>query len=143
MQRNSAGHHSMRRSATARSGLWRAAVGVVVAYALVISAVLSGFLQADFFAQAAAGLVGERCHIDAQAAGEDPSAPAGQPQDPRHCSLCTLAAGPALLPVAPLSALLAPPQDGAPAGGNDHDLSWRPEYPGKLPRGPPCVAIAA
>jgi hypothetical protein len=142
MQRNSAGDHCLRRSAMTRSALWRGVVGCVVAYALVVSAVLSSFLQAEFVAQAAAGLVGERCHSDARAAGADPSAPAGQP-DTVHCALCTLAGGPALLPVALLSALVAPPRDSAPAASSDPDLTWRPDYPGMLPRGPPHASVAA
>lgn len=124
-----------------RRALWRGLVGCVVAYVLVISAVLSSFLQAEFAAQAAAGLIGERCHTDARAAGVDPSAPAGQPDSSLHCAQCTLAAGPALLPVVLLSALIAPPRDGAPMGVSDRDLAWRPDHPGKLPRGPPNTPL--
>lgn len=132
MQRNSAGNTLLRRGA-----LWRGAVGCVVAYALVIMALLSGVLQAEWFAQAAAGLVGEHCLTDARAAGVDPAAPAGRPDAAAHCVLCTLAAGPAVLPAAPAAAFIVLLRPNAPANGNDRDLThWR-GHPGKLPRGPP------
>jgi uncharacterized membrane protein len=126
-----------------RSALWRGVVACAVAYALVISAALSAFLQAEFAAQAAAGLVGERCHADARAAGVDPDTLPGQPDSSFHCAICTLAAGPALLPLALLSSLIAPPRDGAPTGVSDRDLAWQPGHPGKLPRGPPFATVAA
>jgi hypothetical protein len=137
MQRNSAGNTLLRRGA-----LWRGAVGCVVAYALVITALLSGVLQAEWFAQAAAGLVGEHCLTDARTAGVDPAAPAGRPDDAAHCALCTLATGPAVLPTAPVAAFIVLLQPNAPANGNDRDLThWR-GHPGKLPRGPPHAVQA-
>jgi hypothetical protein len=132
MQRNSAGNNPFRRSA-----LWRGVVGYVAAYALVITALLSGILQAEWVAQAAAGLVGQRCLTDARAAGADPAAPAGQPEDSSHCAPCTLAIGPALLSAAPSAAAIVLALDGAPAGGSDRDLVLWSGHPGKLPRGPP------
>jgi Protein of unknown function (DUF2946) len=138
MQRNFASHHPLRRSA-----LWRGAVGCVVAYSLVITALLSGVLQAEWFAQAAAGLIGEHCVTDARAAGADPSAPAGQPDDSSHCALCTLAAGPAALPVAPVTAFIVPPRAIAPAGVSDHGVILWSGHPGKLPRGPPQSVVEA
>jgi hypothetical protein len=139
MQRNSVSDIPPRRSA-----LWRGVVGCAVAYALVITAVLSGVLQAEWFAQAAAGLAGAHCITDgrAAAAGTGPAAPAGQLDDGFHCPLCTLATGPAVLPEAPAVAFIVLPQVGVPAGGG-RDLIHRPGHPGKLPRGPPPTVAAA
>jgi hypothetical protein len=132
MQRNSAGNNRFLR------GL----IGCVVAYALVITALLSGVLQAEWFAQAAGGLVGEHCLTDARTAGVDPAAPAGRPDAATHCALCTLATGPAVLPAAYAAAFIVLPQASAPAGWNDRDLThWR-GHPGKLPRGPPHAVQA-
>jgi hypothetical protein len=125
MQRNFAGN-----------SLWRGVVGCAVAYALVINALLSGVLGAEWIAQAAAGLVGEHCLTDARAAGTDP-APAGQPDDSTHCALCTLAVGPAVLPIAPSTAFIVLRRDSTPSGVSDNDLIHWPGHPGKLPRGPP------
>jgi hypothetical protein len=138
MQHNSTGNNPFRRSA-----MWRSVVGCIVAYALVITALLSGALQAEWFAQAAAGLVGERCLTDARTAGVDPAAPAGQPDDSTHCALCTLAAGPAVVPAEPSVAFVVLPRAGAPGGGSDHGLIYSPGHPGKLPRGPPQAAVSA
>jgi hypothetical protein len=135
MQRNSAGNNPFRRSA-----LWRGVVGCVVAYALVITALLSGILQAEWVAQAAAGLIGERCLTDARAAGVDPATPAGQSDGSSHCAPCTLVAGPALLPTALSTAAIMLAPNSAPAGGSDRDLVLRTGHPGKLPRGPPQQA---
>ena len=88
----------MRRNLGSKKPLWRGLVGCVVAYTLIINALLSGVLGAEWVAQAAAGLVGEHCLTDARAAAPDP-APAGQPDDSTHCAFCTLAVGPAALPV--------------------------------------------
>ncbi len=131
MQRNSAGNNT----------LWRGLVGCVVAYALIINALLSGVLGAEWVAQAAAGLVGEHCLTDARAAGTDP-APAGQPDDAAHCALCTLAVGPAVLPLAPSAAAIVLPRVSAPSGASDYDLIHWPGHPAKLPRGPPQAAEA-
>jgi hypothetical protein len=137
MQHNSTGNNPFKRSA-----VWRGVVGCVVAYALVITALLSGVIQSEWVAQAAAGLVGEHCATDARSAGTDPAAPAGQPHDSLHCALCTLAAGPAVLPVAPSASAIVLPRAGAPAGGRDRDLNRSFGHPGKLPRGPPPAASA-
>jgi Protein of unknown function (DUF2946) len=115
---------------------WRGLVGCIVAYALIINALLSGVLGAEWAAQAAAGLVGERCLTDAHAAAPDP-APAGQPDDSSHCAFCTLAIGPAVLPVQPPAVLVVRPRAQAPAGASDRDVAYRRSHPGKLPRGPP------
>lgn len=138
MRHGSAVHDPFQRGAA-----WRGAVGCIVAYTLVIAALLSGVLQAEWFAQSAAGLVGERCLTDARAAGVDPAVPAGQPDDSVHCALCTPAAGSAVLPAAPSPAFIVLPRAAAPAGGSDHDLIHSPGHPGKLPRGPPRPAAQA
>src|SRR5262249_9691340 len=116
--------------------LWRSLVGCVVAYALIINALLSGVIGAEWAAQAAAGLLAEPCPTDARSAAPDP-APAGQPDDSSHCAFCTLAAVPAVLPPEPPSAGTFPPLVGAPAGASDRDLALWPGHPSKLPRGPP------
>jgi hypothetical protein len=137
MQRNSPNQLSLKRHV-----LWRCAVSLVVAYALVITALLSSVLQAEWAAQVAAGLVGEHCITDARAAGTDPAAPPGQPNDSFHCGLCNLAAGPAVLPLEPAVEFIALLPASAPAIGSDQNLPlWR-GHPGKLPRGPPHGAVA-
>lgn len=138
MQRNCAANTLLRRGAW-----WRGAVGCVVAYALVVTALLSGVLQAEWFAQAAAGLVGEHCLTDARIAGVDPAAPTGRPDGATHCALCTLATGPAVLPAAPAAVFIVLLQANAPAGGNDRDLTHWMGHPGKLPRGPPRAFLEA
>jgi len=139
MQRNSAHHHDPLR----RGARWRGVVGCAVAYALVITALLSAALQAEWVAQVAAGLVGERCLTDARAAGVDPAAPAGRPDDGSHCALCTPMTAPAVLPVAPAAAFTAAARAAAPSGGGDRDPThWR-GHPGALPRGPPPPAFPA
>ncbi len=138
MQCNSTGNNPFRRGV-----MWRGVVGCVVAYALVITALLSGELQAEWVAQAAAGLVGKRCATDARAAGMDPAAPAGEPHGPRHCALGTLAADPVVLPVALSSAAIVPLRTGAPSSGSDRDLIHSPGHPAKFPRGPPPAAVSA
>lgn len=143
MQRNSANNEPTRRSVVTRSPLWRGVVGVIAAYSLVITAVLSGFILAEWDSLAAVGLVGEHCATDARAAGMDPAAPAGQPHDMSRCALCTLAAGSGVLPVAPVFALAMLPRTGAPESGSDRDFLCRPGHPGKLPRGPPDTGVAA
>ena len=137
MQRYSASQLAFRRHA-----LWRGVVCWVVAYALVITTLLSGVLQAEWVAQVAAGLVGERCIIDARAAGTDPAAPPGQPDDSFHCGFCNLATGPAVLPLGPAVAFTALLQAAVPAIGSDRDLLPLRGHPGKLPRGPPHAAVA-
>ena len=129
----------MQRNFSSNNSLWRGFVGCAVAYALVINALLSGVLGAEWVAQAAAGLIGEHCLTDARAAGSDP-APAGQPDEPTHCALCTLAVGPAVLPVVPSAAFIVLRRDSTPSGASDDDLIHWPGHPGKLPRGPPQSA---
>lgn len=126
----------MQRNRASNNPLWRSLVGCVVAYALVINALLSGIVGAEWAAQAAAGLLGEHCPTDARAAAPDP-APAGQADDSSHCAFCTLAAPPVVLPVESPWARIIPPRAGAPSGASDRDLSLWPGHPGQLPRGPP------
>ena len=126
----------MQRNPTSNNPLWRSFVGCVVAYALIINALLSGVIGAEWVAQAAAGLLGERCPTDARAAAPDP-APAGQPDDSSHCAFCILAAAPAVPAAEPPSARIILPRASAPAAASDRDLILRPILRGKLPRGPP------
>jgi Protein of unknown function (DUF2946) len=132
----------MQRSPARNNPLWRGLVGCVVAYALIINALLSGILGAEWVAQAAAGLVGEHCLTDARTAGADP-APAGQPDDSTHCALCTLAVGSAVLPVTPSATFIVLRRVSAPPGASDDDLIHCPGHPGKLPRGPPDASSEA
>src|SRR5690349_8073265 len=60
--------NSMQRNQKRNKPLWRGLVGCVIAYALIINALLSGVLGAEWVARAAAGLVGEHCLTDARAA---------------------------------------------------------------------------
>jgi hypothetical protein len=126
----------MQRSPTSDNRLWRSLVGCVVAYALIINALLSGVVGAEWAAQAAAGLLGEHCVTDARAAVPDP-APAGQPDDSSHCAFCTLAAAPVVLPADPPSARIIASPAGSLFSASDRDLTFWPGHPGKLPRGPP------
>jgi len=126
----------MQRDSGSNKPLWRGFIGCVVAYALIINALLSGVLGAEWAAQAAAGLVGEHCVTDARAALPDP-APAGQPDDSSHCAFCTLTAAAGVLPAALSSASFIQYRAGAPVSANDQDRSHLPDYPSKLPRGPP------
>jgi hypothetical protein len=127
----------MQRSPASNNPLWRGLIGCVVAYALIINAVLSGVLRAEWVAQAAAGLVGEHCLTDTRAVARDP-APGGQPDDSSHCAAsCTLAAGPAVLSAEPSPASIVLPRASAPTAASDYDLIPWPGHPSKLPRGPP------
>ena len=126
----------MQRNPKRNKPLWRGLIGCVVAYALIINAVLSGVLGAEWVAQAAAGLAGQHCLRDARMAAPDP-APAGQPDDSSHCAFCTLAVAPAVLPAEPASTTIVAYRAAAPAGASDHDPILWPGHPGKLPRGPP------
>lgn len=126
----------MQRNPTSDKSLWRGLVGCVVAYALIINALLSGVVGAEWVAQAAAGLLGEHCLTDARAASPD-SAPAGQPHDSSHCAPCTLAVAPAVLPAELASARIILPRASVPSGAGERDLVHWPARPGKLPRGPP------
>ncbi|HLK83952.1 MAG TPA: DUF2946 family protein [Xanthobacteraceae bacterium] len=126
----------MQRNLTSHNPIWRGVVGCVVAYALIINALLSGIVGAEWVAQAAAGLAGEHCLTDARAAAPDP-APAGQSDDSTHCAFCILTAAPAVLPATPPWARIGLPRPRALSVANDRDLSPAPSHPGKLPRGPP------
>jgi hypothetical protein len=126
----------MQRNPKRNKPLWRGLVGCVVAYALIINALLSGVLGAEWASQAAAGLLGEHCLTDARAAAPDPAS-AGQPDDSSHCAFCTPAAAPTVLPAEPSVARIVPPRASAPSGASDRDLILWPAHPGKLPRGPP------
>jgi hypothetical protein len=126
----------MQRNPASNNPLWRSLVGCLVAYALIINALLSGVVGAEWAAQAAAGLLGEHCLTDARAAAPDP-APAGQPDDSSHCAFCTLASPPVVLPAMPPAASIIAPRPGAPWGASDRDLILRLGHPGQLPRGPP------
>jgi hypothetical protein len=129
----------MQRTPKRNKSSWRGLVGCIVAYALIINAMLSGVVGAEWAAQAAAGLLGEHCLTDARAAAPDP-APAGQPDDSSHCAFCTLTAAPGVLPAEPPSARIVPPRPSAPSVASDRDLSLWLGHPGKLPRGPPQQA---
>lgn len=120
-----------------RGGVWRGAVACVVAYALVITALLSSVLQANLAAQAAAGLGSPHCITGG--AGFDPAAPAGQPDDGSHCPLCTLAAGPAVLPAAPAVAWSVSPVEAAVPPRRDDEPAPTRGHPARLPRGPPAA----
>jgi hypothetical protein len=126
----------MQRNPKRNKSSWRGLVGCIVAYALIINAMLSGVVGAEWAAQAAAGLFGEHCRTDARAAAPDP-APAGQPDDSSHCAFCTLAAAPVVLPAEPPSARIIAPCASVRPGASDRDLAPWPGHPGKLPRGPP------
>jgi hypothetical protein len=128
---------AMKRASASDNRLLRSLVGCAVAYALIINALLSGLVGAEWVAQAAAGLVGEHCLTDARAAGLDP-APAGQPDDSSHCAFCMLAdGGPVVLPVAPSAADIIWLPEGTASSASDRDLVYQQGHPAKLPRGPP------
>jgi Protein of unknown function (DUF2946) len=126
----------MQRISDSPHTIWRSIVGCIIAYALVINALLSGLLGAERVAQAAAGLVGEHCLMDARTAGTDPS-PTGQPDDSFHCAFCILAVGPAVLPATPVAGLIVTLRADAFSSASDRDLPHGHGHPGKLPRGPP------
>src|SRR5262249_23498471 len=99
----------MQRNPPSNKTPWARLVGCLLAYAVIINAMLSGIVGAEWAAQAAAGLVGEHCLTDARAAAPDP-APTGQPDDSSHCAFCTLAAAPVVLPAEPPSATIIRPR---------------------------------
>jgi hypothetical protein len=119
---------------------WRGLIGCIVAYALVINAILSGIVGAEWTASAAAGLHTENCLTDSRGApAPSDRSPAGHP-DGLHCVLCTAAAAPAVLPTDLPSAAILQPAAGVPASMGDRTRSYLPGYPSKLPRGPPLGA---
>jgi len=119
-----------------RGAVWRGVVGCVVAYALVITALLSSVLQAEWGQAALAG-----AHCMSAGADTGSSAPPGQPDDGSHCPLCTLAAGPAVLPVAPGIAWSTAPVAGAPLARRAFERIPGRGHPARLPRGPPAPAV--
>jgi hypothetical protein len=128
----------MRRSSGSKKPLWRGLVDCVIAYALVLNAVLSGVLGAEWAAKATAGLLDQHCLTDTGVApASSDEAPAGHPDDSSHCALCTVAVATAVLPVDPSSATIVQYRAGAPAGASDRDRPYLPAYPSRLPRGPP------
>jgi len=120
-----------------RGAVWRSVVGCVVAYALVITALLSSVLQAEWGAQAA--LAGAHCMTGGADTG--PTAPDGQPGDGSHCPLCTLAAGPAVLPVEPgIAGNVVAVADLLVSRGGFERIPGR-GHPARLPRGPPAYTV--
>ena len=120
-----------------RGAVWRGVVGCVVAYALVITALLSSVLQVEWGAQAA--LAGAHCMTVGADTG--PPAPAGQAHDGSHCPLCTLAAGPAVLPVVPsIASNVVAVADSLVPRGEFERIPAR-GHPARLPRGPPVSAV--
>lgn len=121
-----------------RGAVWRGVVGCVVAYALVITALLTSVLQAEWGEQA---LAGAHCMTGTGAGSDGQPGDGSQPDDGSHCPLCTLAAGPAVLPVAPGIAwnVVAVAGPLVSHGGFD----WIPGrgHPARLPRGPPTSAV--
>ena len=129
MQRNGSTIHPLLRGLT--SG--------IVAYTLVINALLSGIVGAEWVAKVAAGLVAEHCLTDAKAAGSN-RAPAEHSDDSSHCVFCTAAAAPAVLPADLTAALIIRHRAAAPASMSDQGQPDAPGYPSKLPRGPPRLS---
>jgi hypothetical protein len=119
---------------------WRGLIGCIVAYALVINALLTGIVGAEWTASAAAGLFTENCLTD----GRDVSAPSDRMpaghSEGLHCVLCTPAASPAVLPAELSSAAILQAPAGAPPSMGDRTRSYLPGDLGKLPRGPPQQA---
>jgi len=128
----------MQRNGSATHLLLRGLTGCIVAYTLVINALLSGIVGAEWIAKVAAGLVAEHCLTDAKAAGSD-QAPAEHSDDSSHCVFCT-AAAPAVLPADLTAALIIRHRAAAPAGMSDQDQPYAPGYPSRLPRGPPRLS---
>src|SRR5258708_26528305 len=104
---------------------WRGLIGCIVAYALVLSALLSGILGAERTASAAAGLLTENCLTDSRGApAPSDRMPAGHPEGLLHCVLCTPAASPAVLPADVASAAIPQPRAGVPASMCDRNRSY-------------------
>jgi hypothetical protein len=120
---------------------WRGLIGCIVAYALVINALLTGIVGAEWTASAAAGLFTENCMTDSRdASAPSDRMPAGHSEGMMHCVLCTPAASAAVLPADLSSAAILEPREGAPAFMGDRARSYLRGYPSKLPRGPPPAA---
>jgi DUF2946 family protein len=128
----------MQRNRGSKKPLWRGLVGCVVAYALVLNALLSGFLGAEWAAKAAAGLLDQHCLTETGIApAPSDQTPVEHPDDSSHCAFCTVAVAPAVLPADLASATIVQHHAGAPAGVSDRDRPYLPGYPSRLPRGPP------
>jgi hypothetical protein len=128
----------MRRNSGSNRRLWRGLVGCVLAYALVLNALLSGVLGAEWAAQAAAGLLDQHCLTDTVAASDSSDqAPVQHPGDQSHCAFCTLAATPAVLPSAASSATIVQYRAAVSVDVSDHDRPYLRCYTSRLPRGPP------
>src|ERR1700694_3960140 len=120
---------------------WRGLIGCIVAYALVLNALLSGILGAQWTASAVAGLVAENCLTDSRGApAPSDRMPAGHSEGMLHCVLCTRAPAPAVLPADSFSAAILQLRAGVPASMGDRNRSYLPGDLGKLPRGPPQQA---
>src|SRR6516164_8899576 len=125
----------MQRNPGTNKRVWRGLVGCVIAYALVLNALLSGVVDAEWAANAAAGLVDQHCLTDVAASPDQ--APAGEPDDSSHCAFCTIVTAPAVIPGDPSSVTIVHYRAGAPAGVSDQVGPYdAPHYPSKLPRGP-------
>jgi hypothetical protein len=120
---------------------WRGLIGCIVAYALVINALLTGIVGAEWTASAAAGLLTENCLTDSRdAPAPSDRMPAGHSEGMLHCVLCTPAASPAVLPADLSSAAVLQPCAGVPASMDERTRCYLPGDLGKLPRGPPQQA---
>jgi hypothetical protein len=118
--------------------LWRGLVGCVVAYALVLNALLSGVLGAEWTAKAAAGMLDLHCLTESGVAPPaSEQAPTGHHDESSHCTFCTVAVAPAVLPADLSLATIVQYRAGAPAGVSDRDRPYLPVYLSRLPRGPP------
>ena len=118
--------------------LWRGFVGCVVAYALVLNALLSGVLGAEWAAKAPAGLLDQHCLTETGAApASSDQTPARHPDDSSHCAFCTVAIAPAVLPADLPSVSVVQYREGPPVGVSDRHRPYLPGYPSRLPRGPP------
>lgn len=130
MQRHFESSQSFRRGT-----FWSGVVGSTFACVLTLTALLSALLEAECVAQAAVGLVGERCVSSVN--GATPHHARGtNPHTCCHCTACSGAAvGPAILPVVPRAAVIMLFGASVCRGTDEFDLVHC--LPGALPRGPP------
>src|SRR5215831_5518350 len=109
----------MQRNPGTNKRVWRGLVGCVIAYALVLNALLSGVVDAEWAANAAAGLLEQHCLTESGVTPESSDqTPADLPADPPSASIVQYPAG-------------------RPVGVSDRDPPSLPGYASKLPRGPP------
>jgi len=128
----------MQRNSGTNKRVWRGVVGCVIAYALVLNALLSGVVDAEWAANAAAGLLDQHCLMESGVTPESSDqTPADHPDTSTHCAFCTVAVTPAVLPADPSSASIVQYPAGRPVGVSDRNPPSLPRYPSKLPRGPP------